>query len=87
MAVRQVQSVCAGDGLQPCKCRVLSVVNYYAAHAFIGGWGLFDRGTGRRTYPSSLIWQTKLRVGTEAKETAVRTQEVVYESTAFFGHT
>lgn len=72
---------CDGDGLQPCECRVMSVVNCYAAHALTGGWGLLDRGTGRGTYPSSLIWQTKLRGGTEGKDS--QNQEVAHESTAF----
>lgn len=63
-----------------------SVVNCYTAHAFIGGWGLFDRGTGRRTYPSSLIWQTKLRGGTEGKETAVRTRKWRMNQQLLIGH-
>lgn len=72
---QSVQAVHDGEGLKPCECWVMSVVNCYAAHALIRGWGLLGRGTGRGTYPSSLIWQTKLRGGTEGKEKAVRTRK------------
>lgn len=72
-----------GDGQQPCECSLMSVVlNCYTAHALNGGWGLLDGGTGRGTYPSSLIWQTKLRGGTEGKDSS-QNQDVAHESTAF----
>lgn len=75
-------SGCDGDGQQPCECSLMSVVNCYASHALNGGWGLLDRGTGRGTYPSSLIWQTKLRGGTEGKDSS-QNQDVAHESTSF----
>lgn len=82
----QVQSVRDSDGLKPCECWVMSVVNCYAAHALKRGWGLFGRGAGRGTYPSSLIWQTKLRGGTEGEETAVRTRKWRMNQQLLIGH-
>lgn len=60
----------------PCKC---PGVNPYVAHAWVivfgSDWQRKSTAGQRGTYPSSLIWQTKLRGGREGKEKAVRTKK------------
>lgn len=68
----------------------MSVINCYAAHALIRGWGLFGRGTDtwqycrlKRNLPkfSDLANETEGR--NRRKRESSQNQEVAHESTAF----